>query len=199
PIFGEGKFAVPGAWSPDGTKLVAIDLRSNSDSSIHVIDLETGEAPEVTPHDEEGLYLPGPWRADGSGFYLLTDEGREVKGIAFCDVAAGRWEGVETPDNAVEEIAASHDGRVLAGLLNEDGYARLRLRDMETGRDLPTPDLPDGARPHLTGLVPPIALSADASRAAARLPAPRRPPHLLGVPAASPSSPAGPRRSAPAR
>src|SRR5581483_4260980 len=181
PVFGEGKFAVPGAWSPDGTKLVALDLRSNSDSSIHVIDLESGDAPEVTPHDEEGLYLPGPWRPDGSGFYLLTNEGREFKGIAFYDLAAGRREWVETPDNDVEEIAASHDGRVLAWLVNEDGYDRLRLRDTESGRDLPTPDLPDGARPHLTGLVPPIALSSDGSRAAVILSGPRRPPDVFVV------------------
>ena len=32
------------------------------------------------PHDEDGIYAPGPWAADGSGFYLLTDEGREFRG-----------------------------------------------------------------------------------------------------------------------
>ena len=64
-VFGEGKYAITADWSPDGTKLLAVDVRNNSDSSIHLIDLETGEAPEVTPHDEDGLYIPGPWAADG--------------------------------------------------------------------------------------------------------------------------------------
>ena len=63
-----------------------------------MIDLESGEAPEVTPHDEDGLYIPGPWASDGSGFYLLTDEGREFRGLAFYDLAAGRYEWVETPE-----------------------------------------------------------------------------------------------------
>ena len=76
-VFGEGKYAESFDWSPDGTKLLAVDFRNNSDTSIHLVDLESGEAPEVTPHDEDGLYIPGPWAADGSGFYLLTDEGRE--------------------------------------------------------------------------------------------------------------------------
>jgi dipeptidyl aminopeptidase/acylaminoacyl peptidase len=181
PVFGEGLFSFPGGWSPDGTKLLGIDLRSNSDTSIHVIDLETGGAPEATPHDEEGIYTPGPWKPDGSGFYFLSDEGREFRRIAFYDLASGGREWVETPEHDVEEIAASHDGRVLAWLVNEDGYDRLKLRDTETGRDLPVPDLPDGARPHLTGFQPPIALSADGSHAAVILAGPRRPPDVYVV------------------
>jgi dipeptidyl aminopeptidase/acylaminoacyl peptidase len=185
PVFGEGLFSFPGGWSPDGTKLLGIDLRSNSDTSIHVVDLETGDAPEATPHDEEGIYVPGPWKPDGSGFYFLSDEGREFRGIAFFDLVSGSYEWVETPEHDVEEIAASDDGRVFAWLVNEDGYDRLRLRDMETGRDLPAPDLPDGARPHLTGFQPPIALSADGSHAAVILSGPRRPPDVYVVETAS--------------
>src|SRR3954470_17306199 len=41
PVFGEGKYAFPGPWSPDGAKLVGLDFRSNSDSTLHVIDLDT--------------------------------------------------------------------------------------------------------------------------------------------------------------
>jgi len=114
PVFGEGMYAVTFDWSPDGTKLLAVDFRNNSDASIHLIDLETGEAPEVTPHEEDGIYAPGPWAADGSGFYVLSDEGREFRGLAFYDVAAGRLDWVETPDGDVEEVALSADGRVLA-------------------------------------------------------------------------------------
>jgi dipeptidyl aminopeptidase/acylaminoacyl peptidase len=135
----------------------------------------------VTPHDEEGIYTPGPWKPDGSGFYFLSDEGREFRGIAFYDIASGSYEWVETPEHDVEEIAASADGRVFAWLVNEDGYDRLRLRDMETGRDLPVPDLPDGARPHLTGFQPPVAISPDGSHAAVILSGPRRPPDAYVV------------------
>ena len=78
PVFGEGMYSVPADWSPDGTKLLAVDFRNNSDTSIHLVDLETGEAPEITPHDEDGVFAPGPWAADGSGFYLDADEGDGV-------------------------------------------------------------------------------------------------------------------------
>jgi dipeptidyl aminopeptidase/acylaminoacyl peptidase len=174
-VFGEGMYALTADWSPDGTKLLALDVRNNSDSSIHLIDLESGEAAEVTPHDEDGLYIPGPWAADGSGFYFLSDEGREFRGLAFYDVGAGSYEWVETPDADIDEVAASGDGRVLARLVNEDGWEVLKLRDLESGEDLPDPELPGGARPHLTGFRPPIALSGDGSHVAVILCGPRRP------------------------
>ena len=174
-VFGEGKYSFPAGWSPDGSKLVALDFRHNSDSSLHLVDLETGEAPEVTPHEDDALFLPGPWAADGSGFYFVTDQGSEFRGLAFYDVAAGSWDWVDAPDFDVEDVGLSRDGRVLALLVNEDGWDVLRLRDLETGRELPEPALPRGARPHLTGFQPPIAISADGSRAALVLAGPRRP------------------------
>ena len=177
-VFGEGMFAFAGDWSPDGTKLLAGDVRNNSDASIHLIDLESGEAPEVTPHDGEAIYAPGPWAADGSGFYLLADEGREFRGLAFYDLAAGRYEWVETPEADVEEVTLSGDGRVLAWLVNVDGWEQLKLRDLPSGEDLPDPGLPAGARPHLTGFRPPVALSEDGSQVAVILSGPRRPPEV---------------------
>jgi dipeptidyl aminopeptidase/acylaminoacyl peptidase len=181
PVFGEGKYSSPGAWSPDGTKLIGLDFRNNSDSSIHLIDLETGDAPEITPHDEDGHYAPGPWKADGSGFYFLSDEGREFRGIAFYDLASGTYDWVETPDHDIDEVASSHDGRVLAWLVNEDGWERLKLRDLESGRDLPDPELPAGARPHLTGFEPPVVVTNDGARAAVIVSCTRRPPEVYVV------------------
>jgi dipeptidyl aminopeptidase/acylaminoacyl peptidase len=150
PVFGEGMYALPGPWSPDGTKLVCLDYRNNSDSSIHLCDLDSGEAPEVTPHDDDGLYLPGPWKPDGSGFYFLSDEGREFRGLAFYDIRTGRRAWIETPEHDVDEVAASNDGRVLAWLVNEDGYERLNLRDIVSGRDHAAPDLPAGVAQPVT-------------------------------------------------
>src|SRR3984893_10855523 len=49
PVFGEGKFSFPGRFSPDGSKLLALDFRNNSDVSIHLVDLGTGGARELTP------------------------------------------------------------------------------------------------------------------------------------------------------
>jgi dipeptidyl aminopeptidase/acylaminoacyl peptidase len=174
-VFGEGMFSFPGRFSPDGSKLLTLDFRNNSDASIHLVELETGETRELTPHDDDGLFMPGPWAPDGSGFYLLTDVGSEFRGLAFYDLSSDRYKWVEEPTQDVDDVTASADGRVLAWLVNDNGYDRLRLRDLESGSDLPAPDLPGGSRPHLTGAEPPLALSPDGSHAALILSTPRRP------------------------
>ena len=178
PVFGEGKFSFPGGFSPHGTKLLVLDFRNNSDLSTYLVDLESGETRELTPHDDDAIFLPGPWAADGSGFYLATDAGSEFRGLAFYDLGSDSWDWVEEPTQDVEDVTLSDDGRVLAWLVNDEGYARLRLRDLETGKDLPEPDLPGGARPHLTGDEPPLVLSPDGSFAAMVITSPRRPPEV---------------------
>jgi dipeptidyl aminopeptidase/acylaminoacyl peptidase len=178
PVFGEGRFTFPAGWSPDGSSLLALDLRNNSDTSLHLIDLASGESTELTPHDEPTVFAPGPWRPDGSGFYLVTDEGREFKGLAFYDLAARTYDWVEAPEHDVTDVTLSDDGRVLAWLVNEEGYERLHVRDLESGDELPIGGLPDGVRPALVGAQPPIALSEDGSRVAILLTTPRRPPEL---------------------
>jgi dipeptidyl aminopeptidase/acylaminoacyl peptidase len=177
-VFGEGLFSFPAAWSPDGSKLLAVDLRNNSDISVHLVEADGSGARELTPHDEDAIFIPGPWAADGSGFYLVTDSGSEYRGLAFYELATNRYEWVEPLEHDVEDVRISGDGRVLGWIVNADGYDRLRLRDLESGADLPEPDLPGGARPHLTGAEPPLALSTDGSHAALILSSPRRSPEV---------------------
>jgi dipeptidyl aminopeptidase/acylaminoacyl peptidase len=176
-VFGRGMFSFPAGWSPDGSKLLALDVRNNSDSSIHLVDVDSGESRELTPHDEDALFAPGSWAADGSGFYLVTDRDSEFRGLAFYDLVSDRYDWVDEPNRDVDDVKLSEDGRILAWLVNEEGYDRLRLRDLESGREL-TADLPAGARPHLTGAEPPLALSPDGSHAALILASPRRPPEV---------------------
>jgi dipeptidyl aminopeptidase/acylaminoacyl peptidase len=181
PVFGEGKFSFPGRFSPDGSKLLAIDFRNNSDVSIHLVDLDSGETRELTPHDDDAIFFPGPWASDGLGFYLVTDAGSEFRGLAFYDLASDSHDWVDEPTQDVDDVTMSADGRVLGWLVNDQGYDRLRLRDLETGQDLPEPDLPAGSRPHLTGAEPPLALSPDGSHAALIAASPRRPPEAWVV------------------
>jgi dipeptidyl aminopeptidase/acylaminoacyl peptidase len=182
PVFGQGMYAFAGPWSPDASKLLTIDFRHNSDSSIHLVDVESEETRELTPHEDDALYFPIAWSADGSGFYLATDEGSEFRGLAYYDLGAGRYEWVDgEPTADVEDAAISDDHRYLARLVNEDGWDCLHVRDLETGKDLPDPDIPSGARPHLTGFLPPPALSSDGGLAAVILAGPRRPPEVWVV------------------
>ena len=143
-LFGDEMYAFPASWSPDGRKLLVLDFRSNTDTSIHLVDVESGESRELTPHDEETTYMPGPFLPDGSGFYLLSNEGREYSGLALFRLDGG-LEWIETPEGDIEELAMSKDGSVLGWVENDQGRARVRLRDLQSGADLPEAQLPDGA------------------------------------------------------
>lgn len=178
-LFGEGRYAFAVSFSPDGRSLLAADFRSNTDISLYLVDVASGEARELTPHEGEAKFLPGPWAADGSGFYVLTDRGREFLGLAFQRLDAGEPEWIETPDCDVDEVAGSADGRVLAWTENDEGWARLRLRDLESGADLPEPKLPRSAISVLgSGLGSGLALSRDGARAALVCDQPTRPPEV---------------------
>src|SRR5690606_9685926 len=74
-------FGFPVDWSPDGRYLTVGQLVSNTDQNIYVYDTQTGETVNATPHEGEIKFFPGPWSPDGSGFYFLTDSGREYTGL----------------------------------------------------------------------------------------------------------------------
>jgi dipeptidyl aminopeptidase/acylaminoacyl peptidase len=177
-VFGENMYAFPYAWSPDGKQLTVLDFRNTTDSTIYLVDVESGESRELTPHEGEAVYLPGPWTPDGLGLYILSDDGREFTGLGFLHLDGDRIEWVETPDADVEEVALSSDGRVLAWFVNDRGWSRLRLRDLEAGRDLPEPQLPEGGRSFLSAA---CSLSPDGNRAVLIWQSPRRPTDLYAI------------------
>ena len=176
-VLGGQMYAFPAYWSPDGTQLTALDFRNTTDYSIYLVDTASGTSRELTPHEGEAQFLPGPWAPDGSGFYVVSDFEREFSGLGFFRLDGG-LEWTETPEADVEDVALSDDGRILAWIVNEDGWARLHLRDLERGADLPEPQLPEGARSPLSSA---LALSADGRHAALIWQGPQRPPDLYLV------------------
>ena len=177
-LFGEGTYSFGGGYAPDGRKLLAVEFRSNTNFSVHVLDAESGEAVEVTPHEGDAKFLPGPWAADSSGFYVLTDEGREFQGLAFQRLDGSR-EWIEAPDRDIDEVAGSADGRVLAWIENVDGWGRVRVRDLERGEDLPEPQLPQGVGSNYGAAA--LCVSRDGSRLALVWDRPARPPEVYVV------------------
>lgn len=165
-VLGGDRFALAAAWSPDGSRLLCEDARSNTDTSVFL------DGRELTPHEGEVRFHPGPWAADGSGFYLLTDEGREFVGLAFYRLDGDGYEWLEAPEADVEEVALSKDGRVLAWNVNEEGWGRIRLRDLKTGELLPEPQLPEGVGA-FWGMTS-LCLSPDGRHAALIWASPRR-------------------------
>src|SRR6185437_858509 len=92
-------------------------------------DVATGEAREILPHTDEYMLRPGPWLPDSSGFYVVTNRGREFSGVARYLLESEQAEWLIIPDWDVEHLLLSRDGKRLVWSQNEHGYCRLYLRD----------------------------------------------------------------------
>ena len=167
PLAGDASYYAA-TWSPDGRHFTAIEYHSNSNTDIHLVSLVDGATRNLTAHDGKINYFAGPWAADGSGFYLLTDEGREFLGLAFQDVGTGERARVQTPEWDVDGLAGSADGRLLAWTVNEGGYSRLYARDLASGADLDLPAVP-------AGVIAALTASRDGSKLGFLLNRPRHP------------------------
>ncbi|MDR6624798.1 S9 family peptidase [Caulobacter segnis] len=157
---GEGQVS-PLAVSPDGKTVLLGRYYSISESKRWLLDVATGKLTELNPPKKGAAkiaYEGGAFTPDGKSVLLLSDEGSDFLRLVQIDLATGAKVNVsgERPWD-VEEFALSDDGRVLAYVVNEDGYSKLVVQDFRTRRALPRPELP-------AGVVSGVAFSSDGGR-----------------------------------
>ncbi|MCA1554759.1 MAG: hypothetical protein LC737_10310, partial [Chloroflexi bacterium] len=142
-LAGDGLY-YPEMWSPNGRYLVASEWITSTDFNLYLIDVLRKTSRLLTPHSGDASYAVGPWLPDSSGFYFISDEGREFKGLAFHDVKNHHCCWALTPEWDVSDVEGTPDGRLLAWVVNEDGISRLHIRNQRTGRRLKLPHMPRG-------------------------------------------------------
>ena len=143
-VMSSGGLLFPSGWSPDGRQIVALDAKSNTNNDVYLLDADTGAAEMVAPRDGDVRNYPVAWAADGSGFYLLSDEDREFMGLAFYDIGSNTKRWIETPSWDIEHVTLAPDGGYLAWVVNDDGYSRLYVRNLSSDTMVPVSDIPDG-------------------------------------------------------
>jgi dipeptidyl aminopeptidase/acylaminoacyl peptidase len=140
----EGRQFYAGPWHPDGRRAAVSDVHGNTDQNAHLLDVESGELRNLTPHDDEELNAPVGFSADGSRLYNLTDRDAEHNYLEAIDIATGARTPLVKAEWGVEQVDLSGDRRRIAYTINEHGYSRFHARDIESGRELPFPDMPQG-------------------------------------------------------
>jgi dipeptidyl aminopeptidase/acylaminoacyl peptidase len=137
-------------YSPDGKYVTIAKIYGNTNQDILVLEVESGETALATPHEGDIIFNPGSWAADSSGFYFVTNSGREFNGVAFYHLEKATWEWVFAPDADVEGMDMSKDGSVMVFIVNDNGRSKLVGRNAKTGADIPMPDLPLGVARNLS-------------------------------------------------
>lgn len=132
------------AWHPDGRRAAVVDAIGNTDQHVYLLEVETGEVRDLTPHEGDQVNAAVGFSADGSRLYSVTDRDHEFQYLEAIDLASGAREVVWQAGWGIEHAALSEDRRRLAFTVDEDGYSVLRVLDLESGRELPAPELPHG-------------------------------------------------------
>jgi len=132
--------------SPDGRFVVASESVGEDSDNLYLLDLTERELRTVSAPDRRASHARAgfAWLADGSGFFLASDVGREFAALMFYRIG-GELEVVEAADHEIDNVAlCGAQDRYLAWTVNDRGYSRLFVKDRRSNRVLAVPKLPEG-------------------------------------------------------
>ena len=135
----------PDDISVDRTKVLFTRGISNRESKLFMLDLASGKATQIAPKVSKVLYQNARLSRDGRSVYAISTKDSDFGRLVQIDIATGK-DTVLTTDLKwdVDTFAMSDDDRLLAYVVNEDGFSNVVVRDMVTRRALPQPQLPRG-------------------------------------------------------
>jgi dipeptidyl aminopeptidase/acylaminoacyl peptidase len=135
----------PDDISADRTKVLFTRGISNRESKLFVLDLASGKATQIAPKVSKVLYQNARLSRDGRSVYAISTKDSDFGRLVQIDIATGK-DTVLTTDLKwdVDTFVMSDDDRLLAYVVNEDGFSNVVVRDMVTRRALPQPQLPRG-------------------------------------------------------
>ncbi|MBU0517468.1 S9 family peptidase [bacterium] len=143
-LYGKESSFTSMGWSPDDHYIVVRDYITNYDANLYLVDVHTGDAKLLTPHEGLAQYHSIRWTPDSKGFYFVTDQDSEFYGLAYYTLENEGFAWFEKPTWDVKGVTLSEDGRYLAWTTNEGGYDAMRIRDLFLDQDVLSPPLPDG-------------------------------------------------------
>jgi dipeptidyl aminopeptidase/acylaminoacyl peptidase len=135
----------PNDISADHAQVLFTRSISNRESKLFLLDVASGKATQIAPKVSKVLYQNARLSRDGRSVYAISTKDSDFGRLVQIDIASGK-DTVLTTDLKwdVDTFAMSDDDRLLAYVVNEDGFSSVVVRDMVTRRALPQPQLPRG-------------------------------------------------------
>ena len=132
------------AWSPDDKRLLFGVYNSSFDQDLYVLEFATQTVTHLTPHEGSVRYNSPVWAPDGRRIYLITDKDRDFLNLAYIDLDTQNLTYLEDTSWDVESVLLSENGRLMAYTTNVDGYSKLTIKELNSGKMLPSLRLPPG-------------------------------------------------------
>jgi dipeptidyl aminopeptidase/acylaminoacyl peptidase len=135
---------LPVQWSADGTQLLVLELISNANMHLWLVDVASGRRTAMSERTGGPVtWLPAAFGGDGKTIYALSNRGGEGTRLWRRDIAKGEWTAVSRPDETLEGFAISPDGRTLALVIDQGAGSALRIQDV-SGKERAKPTVPPG-------------------------------------------------------
>lgn len=160
---------LPLDWSPGAQWMLALRVESAAVSLPYLINRESAEVVPLYPAEEIAAYMDGRFDRYGRAIFLLSNRGREFVSLYKLDLRSGQLELVlEDLNHDIESMAMSPDRTLLALVVNEDGYSRLRVFTTASWHEVSLSELP-------RGIISDLAFSADNRQLGFSLTSPQHP------------------------
>jgi dipeptidyl aminopeptidase/acylaminoacyl peptidase len=132
------------AWSSDDKTIYASRVNPPfTDADIYRIDVATGKAENLTPHQGTVRYLASSLSPDGGTLLLSSDAKGGYMNVALLDLAANKITWVTDLKWEANAGNFSPDGKSYTYVVNEDGLTDAYLADRASG-EAEKLDLPQG-------------------------------------------------------
>lgn len=130
----------------DGTKLLLGLYNSNADIDAAILDLNIGDYQIINSNEHEARFVSPTLMPDNKTVWLLCNDNPDGKSrVAKMTLGSPKVEFVEDgwidPKWEVEELYVTRDYKYMAAQINEEGYYRLKIREVNSSAEVPSPPL----------------------------------------------------------
>lgn len=132
--------------SRDGTLLIVGNATSNVNGDLHLVELASGAHRQITKDEGDVSYESVNLMPDNKTIWLLCNDNPDgMMRLATMTLDSPTinyaTDGWLDPKWEVEGLSFSRDWKYMSARLNEDGYGRLKMREVATKKDIPNPPL----------------------------------------------------------
>lgn len=133
----------PSAISPDGELLLYYEYMDSSNMHLHLLNLKTREKVRLTQHEGDVRYAGiGVFPDENKILCITNDNENGAMKLAWIDFDTKKPEFFYDADTMweVDDCILNPDQNIAAVIVNEHGYGRLHLLDLQTNKELPVPE-----------------------------------------------------------
>jgi prolyl oligopeptidase len=132
--------------SKDGRWIALTKIRNNADSDVYIWDSKDPDAAprHITPHQGDVSHSVHTFTPDSKRILYSSNERGEFEEAWSYDLATGDRRAVVAAPWDVMYVYFSENGKYRVTGVNQDARTVVTLENMETGRKVRLPDLPEG-------------------------------------------------------